>query len=177
MSISKKSGSKASSATKKTASKASSAVKKSGSKASSAAKKSGSKASETIKKLKDSGVAAYSGTMTCNVLNSTGGTIAVVAQHAWSNYKDTLAFIVLENGKAASFTIHVGSGGSDYWSVWIMATSGRYLYRDNKQCDVYESDLDSHNPINLNLLNQSTGFSIQMPKSSSCINNYYNTAY
>ena len=113
----------------------------------------------------------------CVVFNYTGGKIAVVAQHVWNNYKDPLQFIVLDINQSASFTINVGSGGSDYWSVWLMATSGRYLYRDNKQCDVYESDLNSGNPINLNLQNQSTGFSIQMPKSSSCVNNYYNTSY
>lgn len=112
--------------------------------------------------------------MTCNVTNQTGGTITNgSAYHQWQGNVNGGSFGTLENNASYSFTINVGSGGHDLWTVKFTDANGNCYYRDNKQCDVESSDLDSGGPVNVNLLSGPQGFSIEMPSSSSCNDNYY----
>lgn len=120
---------------------------------------------------------SWSGEMTCVVTNQTGGTITnLTAAHQWDQYNDVLnpnPTPSLESGASASFLIHVGSGGSDEWSVGFTDAQGQCWYRNGKQCDVEDGDYNSGAPVNVNLLSGSQGFSIELPESSSCTDNSY----
>lgn len=143
--------------------------KRSTSKASSGANRSASKAAAVCKKAgsKPSGVAEWGGKMTCNVQNRTGGQIALVAQHVLGSQVNNFAFTVMENNESINFTIDVGSGANDYWSVWMMkATSVYYCHYDDKKCNVDEEDWASKKPVNLVM--RAGNFSISIPVSSSC---------
>lgn len=172
-----KTGSKASGAAKTSGPKAAGVAKTSGPITSAAPKKAGLKAAETSGSKKPSGVALWSGTMTCNVQNRTGGRISVVVKHYQNKTVDTLPFTIMENNESRNLTINVESPYTDEWSVFFMITSGLYLYRVQKVCNVTESDLKSGKPVNVVLRPQVQGFSISLPVSSSCNDNSYNNCY
>ena len=120
---------------------------------------------------------SWSGTMTCTVTNQTGGTITnLTVAHQWEGFTDSPnpnPTPSVENGASFSFTINVGSGGSDEWSLRFIDAQGNCWFRNEKQCDVEEEDFQSGAPVNLNLLSGSIGFSVEMPVSSSCTDNSY----
>jgi hypothetical protein len=120
---------------------------------------------------------SWGGTMTCTVTNQTGGTIKNLSVlHHWEQYQDVPnpnPTPSLANDESISFKINVGPGGSDEWSIAFTDAQGQCWYRNGKQCNVEESDLNSGSPVNLNLLSGSQGFSIEMPYSSSCTDNGY----
>ncbi|HYO13846.1 MAG TPA: hypothetical protein VE685_11690 [Thermoanaerobaculia bacterium] len=122
---------------------------------------------------------SWSGTMTCTVTNQTGGTITNLSiLHQWEGFADAPnpnPTASLAEGASISFTINVGSGGSDEWSLRFIDATGACWYRDQKQCDVEDEDLESGQPVLVNLLNGNQGFSIEMPESSSCTDNYYDS--
>jgi hypothetical protein len=118
---------------------------------------------------------SWNGTMTCTVTNQTGGTITNLSVlHQWKssiNVPNPNPIPSLAKEKSVSFPINVGAGGSDEWSLSFTDAQGRSWFRNGKQCDVEEDDLQSKSPVNLNLGSQ--GFSIEMPASSSCTDNLY----
>lgn len=130
------------------------------------------------KKLKADKLGSYSGNMTVIVANQSGGTITEVSvTHVWTNgngVPDTFSKPSMGSNENDSFPIRVGSGGDDLWSVRWVDSNGQCWYRNQKQCDVYEEDLRSGNPIHVNLINGDNGFSVEMPESSSCDDNYVN---
>lgn len=120
---------------------------------------------------------SWSGTMNCAVTNQTGGTIKeLTVLHQWEAFSDAPnPTPSLEDGSSISFTIHVGSGGSDEWSLRFIDEHGSCWFRNQKQCDVEEEDLQSGLGVNVNLLSSEQGFSIEMPESSSCTDNSYDS--
>lgn len=121
---------------------------------------------------------SWSGTMNCIITNQTGGAITgLSASHQWEGNTDAATDVppTLANGASISFSVNVGSGGSDEWSVRFTDAQGNCWYREGKQCDVEEDDLNSGLPVNINLLNSSQGFSIELPSSSSCTDNSYDS--
>jgi len=118
---------------------------------------------------------SWSGNMKVIVTNQTGGTITeATAAHSWQSSNTSVGPQTLAQGQQMSFGISVGSGGSDTWSIGFLIGTTKY-YRTGKQCNVEESDLDTGNPIYINFLPPSQGWSIEMPSSSSCTDNFYNT--
>lgn len=117
----------------------------------------------------------YSGQMQCVVTNQSGETIrGVRVVHTWSGTTQVFNALSMAPNESGSFSegIQVGSGGNDEWSVrWIDAQNNCW-YRIGKQCDVYSEDFDSGKPVYINLINGSNGFSVEMPESSSCDDNY-----
>jgi len=116
--------------------------------------------------------------MICTVTNQTGGTITFPSvSHLWQGVTNALTHrpASLADGESVSFTINVGAGGSDEWSVRFTDAQGNCWYRDSKQCDINEDDLKSGLPVKINLLNGSQGFSIEPPVSSSCVDNSYDS--
>lgn len=121
---------------------------------------------------------SWSGTMKCIVTNQTGGPITgLSASHEWEGVTNSPTEVPpsLADGESISFSINVGSGGSDEWTVRFTDAQGNCWYRNGKQCDVEEDDLNSGLPVNVNLLNSSQGFSIELPSSSSCTDNSYDS--
>lgn len=131
----------------------------------------------TLTFLQCSPAFAYEGTMTLDVKNSSGQTLTGVAvAHDWTNgglEKET--FANLRNGESQSFYIEVGSGGHDQWTVSFIEEDGSCFYRVGKQCDVLSSDLSSGGPVTISLFGGSSGFSVNMPSSDSCKENYVNS--
>ncbi len=110
--------------------------------------------------------------------NQTGNTVyGASCWHVLNGKTDGLYPQDLANGGSAAFQINVGSGGNDDWSVAFIDAGGNGWYRSGKQCNVEESDLNSGQPININLLATSTGFSIELPSSSSCTDNSYDSGW
>ena len=124
-------------------------------------------------------MSSWGGTMTANFVNSTGGTISNMAfSHSWNDGTDMPiipAGSTLADGATLPLTIHVGEGGSDTWSVKFTDASGDCWYRDNKQCDVEQEDFASGKPVTVQLLAGNVGFSVLMPVSESCVDNYYDS--
>lgn len=122
---------------------------------------------------------SWSGTMNCNIINSTGGTITnVTFSHEWNDSANAPIFNPNQgfaNGDSVELTINVGEGGSDLWSVQFTDASGNCWYRKGKQCDVSEDDYNSGNPVNAVLNAGTVGFSIELPVSTSCPDNYYDS--
>jgi hypothetical protein len=122
---------------------------------------------------------SWSGTMHCNITNSTGGTITKVAfSHEWNGAAQAPLFNQNQgfaDGDSAEFTIDVGEGGADLWSVQFTDAGGNCWYRSGKQCDISEDDFNSGKPVKAVLKAGTVGFSIELPKSSSCPDNYYDS--
>lgn len=122
---------------------------------------------------------SWAGTMICNITNSTGGSITKLTfSHQWNESVDEP--IVNPNqpiadGDSFPLTIHVGEGGTDLWSVQFTDSQGNCWYRNQKQCDIEQEDFDSGNPVKALLGPGNLGFSIMMPVSSSCTDNYYDS--
>jgi len=119
---------------------------------------------------------SWNGNMNVIVTNQTGGTITdATAAHSWQASNTSVGPQTLAQGQSMSFGISVGSGGSDQWSIGFISGGTKY-YRTGKQCNVEESDLDSGSPIFINFLPPSQGWSVELPSSSSCTDNYYDTS-
>ncbi|HEV3485265.1 MAG TPA: hypothetical protein VG106_07650 [Vicinamibacterales bacterium] len=121
---------------------------------------------------------SWGGQMTCNIINNTGGAITnVTFSHEWNGGAQEPIFGTdpFPDGGTAPFTIQVGDGGSDLWSVQFTDADGNCWYRKDKQCDVSEDDFTSGNPVNAVLKAGKVGFSIELPVSTSCPDNYYDS--
>jgi hypothetical protein len=120
---------------------------------------------------------AWEGDLAVVVTNQTGGTITEAhCQHTWDDKKQQIGPRDLDDNGTMELTVRSGSGGSDEWSITFWSRGVNY-YRKNKQCNITEGDLNSGRAIYINLLGPSTGWSIEMPDSSSCLNNYYDTMF
>lgn len=120
---------------------------------------------------------SWTGSITVVVNNQTGGAVSNLSvTHMWKQSQDTLPGqpISLANNASAQFTANTGSGGSDTWSVTFNDASGNCWYRNGKQCNIESGDIGA-GQINFNLQPGSQGFSIELPESSSCNDNYYNS--
>ena len=117
---------------------------------------------------------SWNGEMTCNVYNQTGGTITgLLVTHTWDDIPSGTSVSVLDDGASVAFGFETGSGATDYWTVRFTDAAGACWYRTAKQCGVEQEDFDSAKSVVINLLPGSQGFSIEMPISDSCLDNYY----
>lgn len=110
----------------------------------------------------------------CIVQNQTNQPITdVQVQKLWGSEPDGFfnESLMRVNG-SGTFSFKSGSGSGDYWTLKFTLGSTTY-YRNEKRCDVEQSDLDSPTPVYLNLGVNS--FSIELPVSSSCTDNSYDT--
>lgn len=120
----------------------------------------------------------WSGTMTVNVTNQTNGPLhTVCAAHTWNGKTSRVGPQDLAPNASITFQVSVGGGGSDEWSIGFTDPSGNQYYRNGKQCNVEESDYKSKKPIVINLLPLGTGWSVELPESSSCTDNSYSRGY
>ena len=121
---------------------------------------------------------SWSGTMTVNVVNQSNGPLSLVTCVHSFNSKNTVAGPQnLAPGASLTFQINVGDGGSDYWGIGFTDAAGNQYYRNGKKCDVEQSDYATHKPIHVNLLPPATGWSIELPASSSCTDNRYSQGF
>ena len=122
---------------------------------------------------------SWGGTMTCNIVNKTGGTITgVTFSHQWNGAAQAPIFNPNDpftDGMVVPFTIQVGEGGSDEWSLQFTDAAGNCWYRNGKQCDVEEEDFQSGKPVTAVLGPGTVGFSIKTPVSDPCLDNYYDS--
>ena len=122
---------------------------------------------------------SWGGTMQCIVVNQTGGPITKVTfSHEWNGSAQAPLFnqsTPFENGASVDFPITVGEGGSDLWSVQFLDVAGNCWYRNGKQCDIEESDYDSGKPVYAMIKPGNVGFSIDLPVSTSCKDNDYDS--
>ncbi|HEX3109275.1 MAG TPA: hypothetical protein VHU41_09285 [Thermoanaerobaculia bacterium] len=122
---------------------------------------------------------SWGGTMTCNIENKTGGTITGVSfAHQWNGGVDQPIFNPNDpftNNMVVPMTIHVGEGSSDDWTVRFTDADGNCWYRNEKQCDIEQEDLQSGKAVHAVLGPGKVGFSIKLPVSSSCLDNYYDS--
>src|SRR5262249_46947775 len=124
-------------------------------------------------------MSGWPGTMGCVVINITQQSMANVSvSHQWTDnpqqIPDALDNISLAPGESSTFTITVGPGGGDLWSVFFfLASSNQTWIRNDKQCDVRQEDSDSDIPVtvNLNFTEAVGAFDIVTPVSSPCLNN------
>ena len=111
--------------------------------------------------------------MQVDVHNLTGGDIsAATISHTWKGSTTGLSGVSLTVGSALPFAISTGSGSDDRWTVTFVLGDTIY-YRDGKVCNIKEKDRTSGQTIKIQLLPPATGWSIVMPLSSSCIDNFY----
>lgn len=111
---------------------------------------------------------SWGGTMTCNIINNTGGTITnLTFQHQWDGGVDQPLpnGQPIPNGESLPLTIHVGEGSADLWTVRFTDAQGNCWFRNEEQCDVEEEDFDSGNPVNALLNAGNVGFTIKTPVS------------
>lgn len=121
---------------------------------------------------------SWSGTMTCVIINNTGGTITKITfSHEWNGIADAPLFNDqgFADGDQVPFSISVGHGGADLWSVQFTDADGNCWYRRHKQCDISQEDFDSGKPVNAVLKQGKVGFSIETPVSDPCNDNYYDS--
>ena len=122
---------------------------------------------------------SWGGTMKCDIINSTGGTITKVTfSHQWNSGATAPLFNPdqgFADGDTVSFDITVGEGGADLWSVQFTDAEGNCWYRTRKQCDVSEDDFNSGKPVKAVLKAGKVGFSIETPVSDPCPDNYYDS--
>ena len=122
----------------------------------------------------------WTGSITVNVNNQTGGQITNVnVSHTWSGNTQSPGqnlTIAANNQPQVSFTASTGSGSSDEWSVQFNDASNNCWFRNDKQCDIEQEDVTAPNAvINFNLGPGTQGFSIDLPVSSSCSDNDYDS--
>lgn len=79
----------------------------------------------------------------------------------------------LKPGEFFSFAITTGSWHLDTWDIYVERAVGWRNWRNGKTCDVSHGDADSEVPVYVLLFKKDDGFSIQLPLSDSCSNNYY----
>lgn len=119
---------------------------------------------------------SWGGSMQVIVTDETGGPITQVSvSHRWTDggSPESISCQSMALHESVPFEIVVGSGGSDEWTVALVDVSGQEWGRQNKQCNVKEEDYDSHESIRIQLGLLNEGWSVYLPKSSSCIDNYY----
>jgi len=113
---------------------------------------------------------------TCVVTNQTGNLITSVSiQKFFGDSPDgSVSVDTMNLNDQISFNFTGGSGSGDYWTLQFNLNGVTY-YRNRKRCDVETEDLSAPQPVNLNLLPPAQGFSVEMPVSSSCDDNYYDS--
>lgn len=118
----------------------------------------------------------WAGTVPCWVHNKTGETITDVScWHDLGNTHNHGSAEKMPDGTAFLFWISAYGGHNDLWTVHAFVPSlGHYMGRDQKQCNVEKSDLDSGRQVEIRLYPLKTGFDIVLPVSSSCFKNHYN---
>jgi hypothetical protein len=123
-----------------------------------------------------SGCSPWAADFPVTVTNNTGSPITVqFFQHVWTkpNVVNTLNNGIpapMANNTSLPITIRSGSGGLDTWTV-AFTLSGTCYYRIKKQCSLTSSDQGGN--IAILLLAPDDGFSVVLPSSSSCIENFY----
>ena len=108
------------------------------------------------------------------IQNQSGSTVLVEFKHVWTNgnVPQVLPAISLPVGFTLSWQgLSTGSGGSDEWSLALISNKTCF-YRINKQCNVTDDDISTGKPVRINLLNPQQGFTIELPSSSSCTDNF-----
>lgn len=118
---------------------------------------------------------SWQGNMQCIVMNNTGGPITNVSvAHTW-NATQSVSVGELAQGDVilTPFSIETGSGGSDLWTISCVDASGENWVRSGKQCDIEEEDFDSGEAVRVTFGPFTDGWSVIMPVSSSCTDNYY----
>lgn len=120
----------------------------------------------------------WQGTMKCQLQNALGLEIdSLNFSHNWTNGSGpdsppNNGSITLKAGELLEFDINVGSGGDDDWSFSFAVGGGSYS-RNGKQCDIEYDDYSSGDPVSVIFMPAETGWSINMPSSSSCTDNSY----
>ncbi len=136
----------------------------------------------------------WAGTMLCEIMNSTGGTVNNL--YVWHQSGDGAVdkpanngSITIPSGNIFTFTIGV-SDSNDLWSI-LFRTSGHaalagasdaayvgppapWWWRFEKVCSITSDDYDSGKPVILNLMYGDDGWSVDLPVSSNCAGNFYN---
>lgn len=115
------------------------------------------------------------GTMRCYLTNQTGRAITdAYLAHEWDGDRQAVAADWMDPGERKELPIRVGGGGHDLWTVrFTDATDTGTWHRNRKQCDVTSGDYDSGQPVYINLGPGRQGWSVVLPDSSSCWDNYY----
>jgi hypothetical protein len=144
---------------------------------------------------------SWQGTMTCQLVNSLGYDIGnLFFDHWWNpnsgNYHDAPPNLdggtvppTIPAGGVLSFTINVGGSASEisvdqwrfyfaangtWWSLGFAPDFNSPTYVTYKVCTIYEEDYDSGEPVVINFMPQ--GWSVDLPKSSNCPNNSYDSS-
>ncbi len=113
---------------------------------------------------------SYSGSFV--VTNSTGNTITNVSvTHTCASYTNVASASSLAPGASIPYTAMTAqSGSNDYWSI-TFTLNGQVYSRSKKQCNYMPSDSPQGVVIALYVKN----WSIILPVTASCLNNYYST--
>ncbi|MEM7035489.1 MAG: hypothetical protein AAF570_00840 [Bacteroidota bacterium] len=93
--------------------------------------------------------------------------------HNWKGETKTFEKRTMDKEFSLGGPTVTGSGANDYWSLSFEMPNGTKYYRRNKQCNIQSSDINSGEAIHFNLEPITKGFSIEMPVSASCNDNYY----
>ena len=118
----------------------------------------------------------WGGDIDCYVTNQTGGPITGVrVSHDWDGRTQPFSAERLEDGETHDFYVQTGQGGHDHWTVSFTDASGSGWHRKGKQCDITVDDFRSNRPVWITLGPGRRGFSVTMPVSSSCNDNYYDS--
>lgn len=114
-------------------------------------------------------MATYNGTFT--VVNCTNATITNVSVvHTCASFTNSATAGSLAPGAAVATSMNSQSGSNDLWSI-TFTMNGQTYSRSGKQCNYMPDDSPQGVVISLYLKN----FSVLLPVTSSCLNNYYST--
>ncbi|WP_198018843.1 hypothetical protein [Azorhizobium doebereinerae] len=114
-------------------------------------------------------MATYNGTFT--VVNCTNNTISNVSVvHTCGSFTNSATAGSLAPGQAVATSLNSQSGSNDLWSI-TFTMNGQTYSRSGKQCNYMPDDSPQGVVISLYLKN----FSVLLPVTSSCLNNYYST--
>ncbi|MEM7035488.1 MAG: hypothetical protein AAF570_00835 [Bacteroidota bacterium] len=107
------------------------------------------------------------------VTNQTGVEMNDISfHHAAGEKKTDLKVKFLEADAHFQVEIETHAEESDYWSIRF-GDGVWHWYRNKKRCSISKEDIFSHRGVHINLLPPKQGFSIEMPVSASCNDNYY----
>lgn len=111
----------------------------------------------------------YNGTFT--VVNCTNNTItSVTVTHTCGSFTNSATAQSLAPGQSITATLNAKSGSNDNWSI-TFTMNGQTYSRSGKQCNYMPSD----SPQTAIVALYTGNFSILLPATSSCLNNYYST--